>query len=106
MEMSFVIAAPELVQDAAQNLAGIRSSLAQASSAAAGPTTGIAAAAQDEVSIAIASLFGNVGQPAAAVAAATAAPLMRPASLAPPPAAAATGAAAAPAARAPIAALA
>src|ERR1700678_377791 len=60
--MSFVIAAPELVQDAAQNLASIRSSLAQASSAAAGPTTGIAAAAQDEGSVAIASLFGNFGQ--------------------------------------------
>src|ERR1700689_4079841 len=62
MSMSFVIAAPDAVQGAAQDLAGIRSSLAQASSAAAGPTTGIAAAAQDEGSIAIASLFGNVGQ--------------------------------------------
>src|ERR1700689_4296726 len=62
MEMSFVISGPGLVQDAAQNLAGIRSSLAQATTAAAGPTTGIAAAASDEVSIAIASLFGNVGQ--------------------------------------------
>src|ERR1700684_2026676 len=60
--MSFVIAAPELVQGAAQSLAGIRSSLAQATTAAAGPTTGIAAAAQDEVSIAIAGLFGNHAQ--------------------------------------------
>jgi hypothetical protein len=60
--MSFVIAAPELVQGAAQSLAGIRSSLAEATSAAAGPTTGIAAAASDEVSVAIASLFGNFGQ--------------------------------------------
>src|SRR5271168_2237834 len=60
--MSFVIATPDLVQGAAQNLAGIRSSLAEAITAAAGPTTGIAAAAQDEVSIAIASLFGNFGQ--------------------------------------------
>jgi hypothetical protein len=60
--MSFVIATPDLVQSAAQDLAGIRSSLAEASSAAAGPTTGIAAAAQDEVSIAIASMFGGVGQ--------------------------------------------
>src|SRR5271163_117613 len=59
--MSFVIATPDLVQGAAQNLAGIRSSLAEASAAAAGPTTGIAAAAQDEVSVAIASLFGNFG---------------------------------------------
>jgi hypothetical protein len=63
MEMSFVIAAPELVQDAAQNLAGIRSSLAQATTAAAGPTTGIAAAASDEVSIAIASNSTFVADP-------------------------------------------
>ena len=60
--MSFVIATPDLVQGAAQDLAGIRSSLAEATSIAAGPTTGVAAAAQDEVSIAIASMFGGVGQ--------------------------------------------
>ncbi|HUH70070.1 MAG TPA: outer membrane porin GjpA [Mycobacterium sp.] len=60
--MSFVIATPELVHGAAQDLAGIRSSLAEATAAASGPTTGIAAAAEDEVSIAIASLFGDVGQ--------------------------------------------
>jgi hypothetical protein len=59
--MSFVIATPDLVQGAAQDVAGIGSSLAQVSSAAAGPTTGIAPAAQDEVSLALASLFGNVG---------------------------------------------
>src|ERR1700677_4074546 len=60
--MSFVIATPDLVQGAAQDLAGIRSSLAEATAIAAGPTTGVAAAAQDEVSIAIASMFGGVGQ--------------------------------------------
>jgi hypothetical protein len=60
--MSFVIATPDLVLSAAQDLAGIRSSLAEAATAAAGPTTGVVAAAQDEVSVAIASLFGNVGQ--------------------------------------------
>jgi PE family len=60
--MSFVIATPDLVQSAAENLAGIRSSLAEAAATAAGPTTGVAVAAQDEVSIAVASLFGNVGQ--------------------------------------------
>lgn len=60
--MSFVTAATELIQGAAQNLAGIGSSLADAATAAAGPTTGVAAAAEDEVSIAIASLFGNVGR--------------------------------------------
>jgi PE family len=60
--MSFLSATPDLVQGAAQDLAGIRSSLAQATSTAAGPTTGIAAAAQDEVSLAIASMFGNHAQ--------------------------------------------
>jgi hypothetical protein len=60
--MSFVIATPDLVQSAAENLAGIRSSLVEAAASASGPTTGIAVAAQDEVSVAIASLFGNFGQ--------------------------------------------
>jgi len=60
--MSFVIAAPEVVQSAAQDLAGIGSSLAEASATVSGPTTGILAAAQDEVSAAIASMFGNFGQ--------------------------------------------
>lgn len=60
--MSFVAAMPDMIQVAAQDLAGIRSSLAEATAAATAPTTGVAAAAQDEVSIALASLFGNVGQ--------------------------------------------
>jgi PE family len=60
--MSFVIATPDLVEGAAQELAGIRSSLAEAATTATAPTTGIAAAAQDEVSVAIASMFGNFGQ--------------------------------------------
>ncbi len=60
--MSYVITEPELVQGAAQDLAGIRESLAEATSTVAGPTTAIAAAGQDEISIAIASLFGNFGQ--------------------------------------------
>lgn len=60
--MSYVITEPELVQVAAQDLAGIRESLAEATSTVAGPTTAIAAAGQDEISIAIASMFGNVGQ--------------------------------------------
>ncbi|CPR07708.1 PE-PGRS family protein [Mycobacterium bohemicum DSM 44277] len=67
--MSFVIATPELVESAATNLAGIRSSLAEAAANAAGPTTGIATAAQDEVSVAIASMFGNFGQQFQAVSA-------------------------------------
>jgi hypothetical protein len=59
--MSFVIATPDLVESAAQNLWGIRSALAEAAASAAGPTTGIATAAQDEVSVAVASMFGNFG---------------------------------------------
>src|ERR1700731_853133 len=60
--MSFVIATPDLVQSAAQDLAGIRSSLAQAAASAAGPTTGLSTAAQDEVSTAIAAFFGKLRQ--------------------------------------------
>ncbi|OBI97132.1 hypothetical protein A5660_07085 [Mycobacterium alsense] len=52
---------PDLLEGAAQELAGIHSSLGEAAAAAAAPTTGIASAAQDEVSIAVASLFGNFG---------------------------------------------
>ena len=60
--MSFVIAAPEMVTTAAQNLAGIRSMLAESSAAAAAPTTGVVAAAADEVSAGVASLFGDFGE--------------------------------------------
>jgi len=60
--MSFVIAAPEMVTAAAQNLAGIRSMLAESSAAAAAPTAGVVAAAADEVSAGVASLFGAFGQ--------------------------------------------
>jgi hypothetical protein len=62
MAMSFVIAAPDLVQGAAQELAGIRTSLAEAAATIAGPTTGVVPAAADEVSAAISALFGNFGQ--------------------------------------------
>jgi hypothetical protein len=60
--MSFVIAAPDLVQGAAQDLAGIRASLAEAAATVAAPTTGVVPAAADEVSAAISALFGNFGQ--------------------------------------------
>ncbi len=60
--MSFVVATPDLVEGAAADLAGVRSSLAEAAVTAAGPTTGIAAAAQDEISVAISALFGKWGQ--------------------------------------------
>ncbi|ORA10220.1 PE family protein [Mycobacterium asiaticum] len=60
--MSFVRTAPELVSGAAGNLSGIGSTLTQATAAAAGPTTALATAAADEVSVAIAKLFGGFGQ--------------------------------------------
>lgn len=60
-QMSFVVATTELVQAAARDLAGVRSSLAGVIAAGSGPTTGIAAAAEDEVSVAIASLFTKYG---------------------------------------------
>jgi hypothetical protein len=60
--MSFVIAAPEAVTEAAGNLAGIGSTLGDATAAAAAPTTGVAAAAADEVSIALSEIFGTYGQ--------------------------------------------
>jgi hypothetical protein len=60
--MSFVTAAPAQVQAAAQGLAGIRSTLAQASASVAAPTTGVVAAAQDEVSAGVAAFFGAFGQ--------------------------------------------
>lgn len=59
--MSFVIAAPEAIQAAAQDLAGIRSALSQASAVVAGPTTGVVAAAEDEVSAGVAALFATFG---------------------------------------------
>src|SRR5947209_10502867 len=62
MNMSFVVAAPDLVEVAAQDLVGIRSSLDEVARAIVAPTTGLAPAAADEVSTAIAALFGNFGQ--------------------------------------------
>jgi hypothetical protein len=60
--MSFVTIAPEMLTTAAGNLAGIGSTLGQATAAAAGPTTSVAAAAADDVSIAFSQLFGTYGQ--------------------------------------------
>ena len=59
--MSYVIAAPDMLAAAAADVAGIGLSLSEAHAAAAGPTTGILAAAEDEVSAAIASLFSSHG---------------------------------------------
>src|ERR1700740_1691010 len=61
-QMSFVIAAPEDVQAAAADLSNIGSGLSAAHAAAAAPTTAVLAAAGDEVSAAIASLFSGHGQ--------------------------------------------
>ena len=60
--MSFVNVAPGLLESAAHDLAGIGSSLGEAAGFAAAPTTSIAAAGADEVSTAIAALFGSHGQ--------------------------------------------
>jgi|GEM_PF-612272 len=67
--MSFVTAAPDLVEAAAQDLAGIRSSLMEASASVAVPTTGVVPAAADEVSAGVAALFGNFGKEFQAVSA-------------------------------------
>ncbi|MCV7195756.1 PE family protein [Mycobacterium angelicum] len=60
--MSFVITAPDAVGTAAGSVAGIGSTLAEATLAAAGPTTSVTAAAADEVSTALARLFGAYGR--------------------------------------------
>ncbi|OBK15908.1 PecA family PE domain-processing aspartic protease [Mycobacterium asiaticum] len=59
--MSFLAVAPDWLSLAAADLEGIGSSLHAASAAAAAPTTGLAAAAADEVSAAVATLFGEFG---------------------------------------------
>ncbi|QUR67253.1 PE family protein [Mycobacterium spongiae] len=56
--MSFVVAAPELLAAAASDLEGVGSAVTAANAAAAAATTRVAAAAADEVSAAIAALFG------------------------------------------------
>ena len=60
--MSFVSVVTDAVEEAARSLQGIGSGLSAATAAAAPPTTAIAAAAQDEVSAAVAGLYGSFGQ--------------------------------------------
>ncbi len=60
--MSFVVAAPEWVAAAATDLANIGSAIGAANTAAVAPTTGVIAAGADEVSAAIAALFGSHAQ--------------------------------------------
>ena len=59
---SFVNVVPEALATASQQLSGIGSSLKEATGAAAAPTTSVVAAAEDEISAAIAKLFGTYGQ--------------------------------------------
>jgi hypothetical protein len=59
--MSYVIAAPEMMTSAATDLATIGSDLSAAHTAAAAQTTGMLAAAEDEVSTAVAALFSSHG---------------------------------------------
>ena len=60
--MSIVIAAPELMNTAATDLANIGSNLSAAHTAAAASTTGVIPAAADEVSASIAQLFSAHAQ--------------------------------------------
>jgi hypothetical protein len=60
--MSYVLSAPEMLATAATDVDGIASAISTAKGAAAGPTTSVLAAAEDEVSAAIAKLFGVYGQ--------------------------------------------
>jgi hypothetical protein len=57
--MSYVVAAPEFLASAATDLANIAGTLDAANASAAVQTTGILAAARDEVSAAIAALFSD-----------------------------------------------
>lgn len=59
---AFVFASPEAFATAVQDLTAIESAIRSAHSAAAVPTTQVAAAAQDEVSTAIATVFGGYAQ--------------------------------------------
>ena len=60
--MSHMAVAPEFLGSAATDLSNIGSALSAAKAAAAAPTTGVLAAAEDEVSAAIAALFSAHGQ--------------------------------------------
>jgi hypothetical protein len=57
-----LVAVPEMFAAAASDLAGIGSTVSAANSAAAASTTAMLPAAADEVSAAIAALFGTFGQ--------------------------------------------
>ena len=60
--MSYLISVPQTLASAATDVESIGSAIGTAGSNAAAPTTGVLAAAQDEVSGAIANLFGAYGR--------------------------------------------
>ena len=60
--MSYLVAEPGVLMTAASDLAGIRSTIDVANTAASFPTTNLLVAAEDEVSAAIAALFSSHGQ--------------------------------------------
>ena len=60
--MSSLIAAPDFITAAATDLRDIGSTFSAAKAAAASQTTGVLAAAEDEVSAAIAAVFSAHGQ--------------------------------------------
>ncbi len=59
--MSYVIAEPQLMASVAAEINGIGANLNAANAAAAGPTSTLAAAAEDEISQALAKAFGTYG---------------------------------------------
>jgi len=60
--MSATVATPELLASAAADVGRVGLRIGAAATSAAGPTTGVVAAAGDEVSAAIANLFGSYGE--------------------------------------------
>src|ERR1700761_6838761 len=60
--MSYLVTSPDALASTATQVERIGSALRAAGANAAAPTTGLASAAEDEVSAAIAELFGAVGR--------------------------------------------
>ncbi|MGO9225985.1 PE family protein [Mycobacterium sp.] len=60
--MSYMVTRPQLLAATAADVEHIGSTIGAVGTSAAGPTTGLVAAAQDEVSAAIANLFGIYGE--------------------------------------------
>lgn len=59
---TFLLVDPEIVTTASSDLKALGATIGSANAAAAGSTTSVLAAAQDEVSAAISQLFGAYGQ--------------------------------------------